>query len=219
MTQDRSGTTVVVASNRRARHDYSILDVFEAGIVLAGSEVKSLRLGQVQLADAYARVVDRELWLDGVHISPYARAQGFGAHVPDRPRKLLLHANEISRISVPHRAGAAHADPAELLLQGRQGEGRARARQRPHEGRQAPGVGRAGRRSGDADGDGPPAQGLTRTDRRTPTADAPGRPYPIGRVAPSVVVARQPKFEAGGGGGAVIRPPAGAAVIGVFALM
>jgi SsrA-binding protein len=99
VTQDRSGTTVVVASNRRARHDYSILDVFEAGIVLAGSEVKSLRLGQVQLADAYARVVDRELWLDGVHISPYARAQGFGAHVPDRPRKLLLHANEISRIS------------------------------------------------------------------------------------------------------------------------
>src|SRR5262245_19331161 len=97
MAADRG--TDVVASNRRARHDYSILDVVEAGIVLVGSEVKSLRLGQVQLADAYARFVNGELWLDGVHIAPYARAQGFGAHVPDRPRKLLLHRNEISRLS------------------------------------------------------------------------------------------------------------------------
>jgi SsrA-binding protein len=97
MAADRG--TDVVASNRRARHDYSILDVVEAGIVLVGSEVKSLRLGQVQLADAYARFVNGELWLDGVHIAPYARAQGFGAHVPDRPRKLLLHRNELSRLS------------------------------------------------------------------------------------------------------------------------
>ena len=98
MKQDRSGTTVV-ASNRRARHDYAILDTFEAGIVLVGSEVKSLRLGQVQLADAYARTVNGELWLEGVHIAPYVRAQGFGAHDPDRARKLLLHASEISRLS------------------------------------------------------------------------------------------------------------------------
>jgi SsrA-binding protein len=98
MTPDRSGTTPV-ASNRRARHEYSILDTFEAGIVLGGSEVKSLRLGMVQLADAYARVVNGELWLDGVHIAPYAQAHGFGAHLADRPRKLLLHAAEIKRIS------------------------------------------------------------------------------------------------------------------------
>jgi SsrA-binding protein len=57
-----------LATNRKARHDYEILDVVEAGIVLFGSEVKSLRAGQVQLVDAYARVIDNEVWLDGVHI-------------------------------------------------------------------------------------------------------------------------------------------------------
>ena len=88
----------VLASNRKARHDYEILDVFEAGIVLVGSEVKSLRAGQVQLVDAYARILDGEMWLDGVHISPYSFAVGVGAHDPDRPRKLLLHREEINRL-------------------------------------------------------------------------------------------------------------------------
>jgi len=88
----------VVASNRRARHDYVILDVVEAGLVLAGSEVKSLRSGQVQLADAYARMRQGECWLEGVHIAPYNNATGFGAHDPDRPRKLLLHADQIDRL-------------------------------------------------------------------------------------------------------------------------
>jgi SsrA-binding protein len=88
----------ILASNRKARHDYEILDVVEAGIVLVGSEVKSLRAGQVQLVDAYARVLDGEMWLDGVHISPYRFAVGVGAHDPDRPRKLLLHRNEIERL-------------------------------------------------------------------------------------------------------------------------
>jgi len=90
--------TKVVASNRRARHDYVILDVVEAGLVLAGSEVKSLRSGQVQLADAYARMRQGECWLEGVHIAPYNNATGFGAHDPDRPRKLLLHADQIDRL-------------------------------------------------------------------------------------------------------------------------
>ena len=89
--------TSVLASNRKARHDFTIIDVVEAGIVLLGSEVKSLRTGQVQLADAYARVVDGEVWLEGVHIAPYQFAVGVGAHDPDRPRKLLLHAAEIRR--------------------------------------------------------------------------------------------------------------------------
>ena len=89
--------TSVLASNRKARHDFTIIDVVEAGIVLQGSEVKSLRTGQVQLADAYARVVDNEVWLEGVHIAPYQFAVGVGAHDPDRARKLLLHANEIRR--------------------------------------------------------------------------------------------------------------------------
>lgn len=87
-----------LASNRKARHDYEILDVLEAGIVLAGSEVKSLRSGQVQLVDAYARILNGEVWLDGVHIAPYRFAVGVGAHDPDRPKKLLLHRDEISRL-------------------------------------------------------------------------------------------------------------------------
>lgn len=87
-----------LATNRKARHDYEILDVVEAGIVLFGSEVKSLRAGQVQLVDAYARVIDNEIWLDGVHISPYRFAVGVGAHDPDRARKLLLNRQEIDRL-------------------------------------------------------------------------------------------------------------------------
>ena len=88
----------VVASNRKARHDYTIVDVVEAGIVLLGSEVKSVRSGQVQLADAYAHVVNGEMWLDGIHISSYAFAHGVGAHEPMRRRKLLLHREQIRRM-------------------------------------------------------------------------------------------------------------------------
>jgi SsrA-binding protein len=91
--------TKPIASNRRARFDYAILDTIETGIVLQGSEVKSLRLGHVQLADAYARVLDGAIWLDGVHIPPYQFAHGIGAHDPDRSRKLLLHSREIQRIA------------------------------------------------------------------------------------------------------------------------
>ena len=89
----------VVASNRVARRDYEILESLECGIELRGSEVKSLRESQVQLADAYARVSGDELWLEGVHIAPYQFANGVGAHDPDRRRKLLLHRDEIDRLS------------------------------------------------------------------------------------------------------------------------
>lgn len=92
-------STATLARNRKARHDYAILDVVEAGIVLHGSEVKSLRAGQVQIADAFARVIDGEMWLDGVHIPPYRYAVGVGSHDPDRPRKLLLHRDEIERLA------------------------------------------------------------------------------------------------------------------------
>ncbi len=88
-----------LASNRKARHDFSILEVFEAGIVLSGSEVKSLRTGQVQLADSYARMHNGELWLEGVHVAPYQFAHGVGAHDPNRPRKLLLHAAQLQTLS------------------------------------------------------------------------------------------------------------------------
>jgi SsrA-binding protein len=89
----------LIASNRKARHDYEILDTFETGIVLQGSEVKSLRLGHLQMADAYARVLNGGVWLDGIHIPPYLFAHGVGAHDPDRSRKLLLHTKEIERIA------------------------------------------------------------------------------------------------------------------------
>jgi len=87
-----------VAQNRKARHDYDILDRYEAGIVLAGSEVKSIRAGKVQLRDSYARVQDGEVWLHGVHVAPYAFSSGFGAVDPDRPRKLLLNRREIDEL-------------------------------------------------------------------------------------------------------------------------
>jgi SsrA-binding protein len=87
-----------VAQNRKARHDYDILEVVEAGIVLAGSEVKSIRQGKVQLRDAYARVEDGEVWLHGVHVAPYAFSNGFGSVDPDRPRKLLLHRRQIDEL-------------------------------------------------------------------------------------------------------------------------
>jgi SsrA-binding protein len=98
MSADRSGTKLI-ASNRKARHDYAIDDSIECGIVLQGSEVKALREGQVRIADAYARVIRGQIWLDGVHIPPFQFAHGIGAHDPDRARKLLLHEHEIERLS------------------------------------------------------------------------------------------------------------------------
>jgi SsrA-binding protein len=92
------GTKLIVA-NRRARHDFTILDTLECGIALAGSEVKSLRAGHVQLADAYARVDGTDLWLEGVHIAPYSFAHGVGAHDPMRRRKLLAHRDEIAKLA------------------------------------------------------------------------------------------------------------------------
>jgi SsrA-binding protein len=88
-----------IAQNRRARHDYDILDEVEAGISLLGSEVKSLREGRVQLVDGFARVDERDqMWLENVHISPYKFAVGFGAHDPERRRRLLMHRAEIDRL-------------------------------------------------------------------------------------------------------------------------
>ena len=85
-----------VATNRQAAFRYNLLERVEAGIVLQGSEVKSLRSGSVQLKDAYAEVSDGEVWLRNMHIAPYAPARE--NHEPDRPRKLLLHRREIERL-------------------------------------------------------------------------------------------------------------------------
>jgi SsrA-binding protein len=86
-----------VATNRQAAFRYHLLEKLEAGIVLQGSEVKSLREGAVQLKDAYAEVRDGEVWLRNMHISPY-KAASRENHDPDRPRKLLLHKREIERL-------------------------------------------------------------------------------------------------------------------------
>ena len=92
----RPADTIVIR-NRRARYDYLVLDSFECGIVLAGSEVKSIRAGRANLQDSYARVEDGELWLHGMHIAPYefSRAE----LDPTRRRKLLLHRKEIGTLA------------------------------------------------------------------------------------------------------------------------
>ncbi|HEY5360946.1 MAG TPA: SsrA-binding protein SmpB [Streptosporangiaceae bacterium] len=90
--------TKVVARNRRARHDYHIDDVVEAGLVLTGTEVKSLRAGRASLTDGFGQVTDGEMWLHGVHIPQYTQGT-WTNHEPRRTRKLLLHRKEIDRLA------------------------------------------------------------------------------------------------------------------------
>jgi SsrA-binding protein len=106
MATKRAPTRPLIAQNRRARHDYDVLATYEAGIVLAGSEVKSMREGKVNLRDSYARVQDGEIWLHGMHVSPYLRAGAFGSVDPDRARKLLLHRREIEELGRETQQGA-----------------------------------------------------------------------------------------------------------------
>jgi SsrA-binding protein len=86
-----------VALNRRARHDFTIDETFEAGIVLYGTEIKSIRMGKSNLSDAYARVEKDEAWLIGLHIAPFEQANRYN-HEPKRTRKLLLHRSEIDEL-------------------------------------------------------------------------------------------------------------------------
>jgi SsrA-binding protein len=86
-----------IADNRRARHDYHLLERIEAGLELSGSEVKSLRQGQASLAQAYAEIREGQAWLVGMHIAPYEQA-GLGGHDPERERRLLLHRSEIASL-------------------------------------------------------------------------------------------------------------------------
>src|SRR2546430_7267653 len=94
MASKRPAGPKPIATNRKARHDYDVIDTFECGIVLVGSEVKSLREGKAQLKDSYARVESGELWLLGVHIPPYSHAHGTDGHEPERRRKPLLHRSQ-----------------------------------------------------------------------------------------------------------------------------
>jgi SsrA-binding protein len=105
----------VLASNRKAFHDYFIGDRYEAGIALLGTEVKSLRQGAANLKDAFARVDGREVFLHNCHISPYSHG-GYANHDPLRPRKLLLHREEIRRLIQQTRLGGHTLVPLRLYL-------------------------------------------------------------------------------------------------------
>jgi SsrA-binding protein len=98
MARTQGDGVKIITINRRARHDYFIEETIEAGLVLTGSEVKSLRAGKAQLKDSHARIERGEAWLANAHISEYNPAAQFG-HEPVRKRKLLLHAREIDRLT------------------------------------------------------------------------------------------------------------------------
>ena len=105
----------VIAQNKRARHDYAVLEEFEAGVALVGTEVKSLRLGRASLTDAYATVDDGEVWLRGLHIPEYTHGS-WTNHEPRRTRKLLLHRKEIERLIGKTREGGLTLVPMALYF-------------------------------------------------------------------------------------------------------
>ncbi|WP_280297027.1 SsrA-binding protein SmpB [Nocardia abscessus] len=105
----------VIATNRRARHNYTILDVYEAGIALVGTEVKSLREGKASLVDAFATVDNGEVWLRGLHIPEFSHGT-WTNHSPRRVRKLLLHKREIERLVGKSREGNQTLVPLSLYF-------------------------------------------------------------------------------------------------------
>jgi SsrA-binding protein len=110
-----SGQRKIVAQNKKARHDYAIDDVYEAGIVLQGTEVKALRQGRASLTDAYASVEDGEVWLLGAHIPEYTEGT-WTNHAPRRRRKLLLHKGEIERLIGKTREGGIALVPLAIYF-------------------------------------------------------------------------------------------------------
>jgi SsrA-binding protein len=94
---EREKAQRIIADNRKARHDYHILETYEAGVALLGTEVKAIREGRVNLRDSYARTEGGEVWMLNVHISPYSH-RGYADHAETRQRKLLLHRHEIRKL-------------------------------------------------------------------------------------------------------------------------
>jgi len=116
----RDGRPVsVISENRKARHDYHIEDEVEAGIVLTGSEIKSVRAGRVNLRGSYARIVGDDVLLYDAHISPYDQAGKFTNHDPTRPRRLLLKRREINRLRGLVQQKGVTIVPLRMLLKGR----------------------------------------------------------------------------------------------------
>jgi SsrA-binding protein len=106
----------LIAQNKKARHDYSVEDVYEAGMVLVGTEVKSLRAGRASLTDGYATLDDGEIWLRGVHIPEYTQGT-WTNHEPRRPRKLLLNRDELRRITNKVRESGVTLVPLAMYFQ------------------------------------------------------------------------------------------------------
>ena len=116
MVDEPSGRRVI-ATNRKARHEYEILDTWEAGLVLAGPEVKSIRAGRVSFTGTFARVDGGEVWLYNLHISPYDPASRWNLD-PERPRKLLLHRREIRKLSGRVEERGLALIPLDVYLRG-----------------------------------------------------------------------------------------------------
>jgi SsrA-binding protein len=107
----------VVTSNRRALHEYSIVESLETGIVLTGTEIKSIRAGKMSITEAYARIIDGELWLVGAHISPYTHGS-YTNHDPDRQRKLLVHRQQIRELRAKVEQKGMTLVPLRIALRG-----------------------------------------------------------------------------------------------------
>ena len=112
-----SNSRKVIAKNRKAHRDYLVTDRYDAGLVLMGSEIKSIRNHNVSLGEGYVQEKDRELWLFNTHIAPYKEAHNFGHNDPRRPRKLLLHRREINRIITKLRENGMTAIPLQIYLE------------------------------------------------------------------------------------------------------
>jgi SsrA-binding protein len=112
---DKDNGNITVARNRKARHEYFILEAVEVGIVLSGTEIKSVRLWSVNLRDGYARIDGRELWLYNVHISPYEKGTIYNKD-PMRPRKLLVHKKEILKLQSNTREKGLTLIPLSMYL-------------------------------------------------------------------------------------------------------
>lgn len=111
------GARRVVARNRKARHHYEVVDTWEAGVVLQGTEVKSIRAGKVAFRDAHARTRSGEMWLHNLHVAPYEHANRWN-HDETRPRKLLLHRDEIRRITSRSEEKGLAIVPLDIYLRG-----------------------------------------------------------------------------------------------------
>lgn len=107
----------IITKNRKAHRDYLVKDRYDAGLVLMGSEIKSIRAHQINISDGFVQERNRELWLLNAHIAPYPQAKHFGHTDPRRPRKLLLHRREINRIISKLRENGMTAVPLQVYLE------------------------------------------------------------------------------------------------------